>query len=89
MTDVVVEPQAVIASPASTFPQEIEVTFTLKLTVNGQLERDFWFEPGTTDVTLDAIADTFDMLSDGISPVNSINGYTYAQLQQAMSERDI
>ncbi len=88
MTVTVAEPQAVTVSPDSTFPQEIEVTFTLKLVVDDQAERDFWLEAGTTNVTLDAVVDIFYMLSDTISPVNSVNGLTRAQLRQIMAERE-
>jgi hypothetical protein len=87
MTDVVVEPQAVIASPDSTFPQEIKVTFTLKLIVNDQADRDYWLEPGTSTTALDAVADFTDVINDNYSAeLVSMNGLTYAQIQQAMSD---
>jgi hypothetical protein len=74
---------------STVFPQQIEVTFTLKLTVNEQLERDFWFEPGTTNVTLDAAADIFDILSDYYPILESVNNLTHEQIQQVMSEREV
>lgn len=73
---------------STVFPQEIEVTLTLKLTMINQLERDYWLEPSTTNVTLDAVADIFDILGDSNVAPKSINGYTYSQLQQAMAERE-
>jgi hypothetical protein len=89
MTDVVVEPQAVIASPDSTFPQEIKVTFTLKLIVNDQADRDYWLEPGTSTTALDAVADVVDMIGENCSSdIKSMNGLTYAQIQQAFAERE-
>ena len=90
MTDAVaIEPQPTTVVEPTTFPQQIEVTFTLKLTVNEQLERDFWFEPGTTNVTLDAVADIFDILSDYYSTLESVDNLTPEQIQQAMSKREI
>jgi hypothetical protein len=74
---------------STVFPQEIELTLTLKYIANDQDERDYWLEPSTTNVTLDAVADIFDILGDSNVAPKSINGYTYAQLQQAMSEREV
>ena len=84
-----IDPVLGITSKTETFPQQIEVTFTLKLIVNEQPERDFWLEPGTTNVTLYSVADIFDILSDCYPTLESVNNFTYWQIQQAMSERDI
>jgi hypothetical protein len=89
MTDAAVESQPVTASPNPTFPQQIEVTFTLKLTVDSQAERDCWLEAGTTNATLDAAADIMDMLCDWAPALESVNGLTYTQIQQAFAKRDI
>jgi hypothetical protein len=72
------------------FPQQIEVTFTLIVEVSDQEDRDYWLEPGTTRPTLNAIADMMDMACDNC-PANlkSVNGLTYAQIKQAMSEREV
>jgi hypothetical protein len=90
MADVAIESQPVTASPNPTFPQQIEVTFTFKLNVDSQAERDYWLEAGTTNTTLDAVADVMDMLCDNCAAsLESVNGLTYAQIQQTMSKRDI
>lgn len=74
----------------SKFPQEIEVAFTLKLTVDDQSERDYWLVSGTTNVTLDAIADLMDVVGDNNSMLlKSVNGLTYAQIQHAFAEREV
>jgi hypothetical protein len=89
MTDVVVELQAVTASPDPTFPQEIEVTFILKLTVEDQTEHDYWLETGTINATLNAVADMSDMLSDSCAyPVDAVNNLTHEQIQQALAKRE-
>jgi hypothetical protein len=93
MTDVVVEPQQekeITTSPEPVFPQEIEVTFVLKLTVEDQTERDYWLETGTTNVTLDAAADIMDMLCDNCAAgLESVNGLTYTQIHQALAKREV
>jgi hypothetical protein len=72
------------------FPQQIEVTFTLVVEVNDQEGRDYWLEPGTTKPTLNAIADMMDMACDSlVSAPKSVNGLTYRQIEQAMSEREV
>jgi hypothetical protein len=90
MTDAAVESQPVTASPNPTFPQQIEVTFTLKLNVDNEAQRNYWLEEGTTNVTLDAVADVIDMFCDnfGVS-LESVNGLTNTQIQQAFTKRDI
>ncbi len=90
MADAVVESQPVTASPNPTFPQQIEVTFTFKLTMDDQVQRNYWLEEGTTNVTLDAVADVMDMFCDnfGVS-LESVNGLTNTQIQQAFAKRDI
>jgi hypothetical protein len=90
MTDAAVESQPVTASPNPTFPRQIEVTFTLKLNVDNEAQRNYWLEEGTTNVTLDAVADVMDMFCDnfGVS-LESVNGLTNTQIQQAFAKRDI
>jgi hypothetical protein len=90
MADAAVESQPVTASPNPTFPQQIEVTFTLKLNVNDHVQRDYWLEAGATNTTLDAVADMLDIYDDnfGVSVV-SVNGLTREQIQQALAKRDI
>ena len=90
MTDAAVESQPVTASPNPTFPQQIEVTFTFKLNVDDEAQRNYWLEEGTTNVTLDAVADVMDMFCDnfGVS-LESVNGLTNTQIQQAFAKRDI
>jgi len=90
MADAAVESQPVTASPNPTFPQQIEVTLTLKLNVDNEAQRNYWLEKGTTNVTLDAVADVMDMFCDnfGVS-LESVNGLTNTQIQQAFAKRDI
>jgi hypothetical protein len=90
MTDAVLEPQAVTASPDATFPQQVEVTITLKLTIDDQAERDYWLEPSTSTATLDVVADVMDILSDSCGYyVDAVNNLTHEQILQALAKRKV
>ncbi len=80
-------PHPAPAVVSTTFPQEIEVTLVLKLTVEDQDERDEWLEPGTFVIKPDALADVFDIFDINYSPINSINNFTKAQLQAILQAR--
>jgi hypothetical protein len=69
------------------FPQEIEITLILKLTVETQEERNNWLEPETKVIQIDALADIKDILEcDGLN-INTINGFTGEQLQNILNNR--
>lgn len=93
MTDAAFETQAgkeVAANvPDSKFPQQIEVTVTLVVEVSDQTNRNYWLEPATGKPSLDATADIFDMFCENLEAVESVNGFTYEQIQQAMSKREV
>jgi hypothetical protein len=77
-------------TPVSTvFPQEIEVTLILKLTVGSQEKRDDWLEPGTNVIQIYALADVFDILGNDGVILNSLNGLTLSQIQNALNTREI
>jgi hypothetical protein len=81
--------QPAVADPNSKFPQLIEVTLTLKVAVHDQAERDYWLDPNTGAATLDAVADFTDVINDNYSAeLVSVNGLTYAQIQQAIAEHE-
>jgi len=74
--------------PESTqsFPQEIEVTFSLKIPVSSAEEKASWLnEDGKP--SLDALADILDILTDNDMTVNSVNGMDYHAIQVALNER--
>jgi hypothetical protein len=77
-------------TPVSTaFPQEIEVTLILKLTVDSQEARDIWLESGTNVIQIDALADIFDIFSNEGINLNSLNSLTLPQIQNALNKREI
>jgi hypothetical protein len=89
MADAVTNESTVADASDSTFPQVIEVTFTFTLEMDDQIERNYWFKTGTTELTLEAIADMVDTFSSSYgTTLLSTNKLTNEQINQAMSERD-
>jgi hypothetical protein len=80
--------QPAVADPNSKFPQLIKVTLTFKVDVHDQAERDYWLDPNTGAVTLNVIADFTDIINDNYFELVSVNGLTYAQIQQAIAEHE-
>jgi hypothetical protein len=82
MADVVVKSLPVKTNSEPTFPQQI--------TVNDQKERDSWLVPGTTSAALDAIADVMDIFCCNTEfLIEYVNNLTYAQIQKALSDREV
>jgi hypothetical protein len=82
--------QPAVADPNFKFPQLIEVTLTFKVEVLDQAERDYWLDPNTGAATLDIVADFTDVINDNFSAeLVSVNGLTYAQIQQAIAEHEV
>jgi hypothetical protein len=69
------------------FPQEIEVTLTLKVRVTDQESRDYWLNPQTGEPSIGMIADVNDALFSWNEENNmvSINNLTEAQIQQILN----
>ena len=68
------------------FPQQINVTFSLQVNVEDQSERNQWLDPVTGAVTIDAVADLGDILSENDCYPVSINNLTPAQIQKLLAD---
>lgn len=95
MADTEFEPQAgeeivkkETPAVSTIYPQELEIPFKFHILANSPEERDQWFDTGTNNVSVDAIADIFDVLTDEGFTILSINNLTRQQLQKIFSERE-
>ncbi len=78
-------PESTTKQTNLSFPQEIEVTITLKVRVQDQEARDYWLNPETGAVSIDTLADVLDYYDWNDENMVSINNFTRIQLQQILN----
>ena len=79
------EPLATETPTVETFPQELTLSLTVKLSVADAEEKNLYIEKETGAVALTTLADLFDILADCGWCVTSINNLTHAQIRAAFA----